>query len=293
MNDALDELAAELAAGNEPAQPAEQAANVDESKSEQVRGPDGKFTKAETADDGEGAVRDDEAEEAPAQEGEGEESSEQEDQGDEQPRKRRGARERIEQLTAQKNEERAKAEYWQRKATELAKNLEQPLDPDLEFTDPAAWNQAQLNRTLDEREARAAYHQAQAAREAELNNAAQTFYARVEDAREAMPDFDQVFHNQLPVTEAAIEYLGESENGPAIAYHLGKNPQEAARIASLPLAQQYAALARIDARVSMPKGRKTTTAPKPTPTVTGAAAGGSSFDPASASIDDVAKQLGY
>ena len=53
--------------------------------------------------------------------------------------------------------------------------------------------------------------------------------------REKVPDFDAVVHNpNLTVTPVMADAIRESGRGAEIAYFLGKNPAEAARIASLP-----------------------------------------------------------
>lgn len=295
MEDELAKLEAELASGNETTQPAsnEQAPAPEgesaESKSRE-RNADGTFKAQDDAPEGESEERT-EAEEPPAGDGESEQSDEQDDQSTRE--RRRTARERIDQLTAQRNQERAARFEAERQRDELFRQLQQPIDPNQEFEDPTGFQTAQFERVLTEREARQAQTQADLAAKRELAVAQETFAARVEAVREAMPDFDQVFSPTLPVTEVGVEYLASSEKGPAIAYHLGKNPAEAHRIASLPPVQQAIELARIEQRVGMPKGRKPTTAPKPTPRVTGNDAGASRVDPSSASIDQIAKELGY
>lgn len=118
---------------------------------------------------------------------------------------------------------------------------------------------------------------------------ASVFTARLEDARERMPDFDSVFHRDVPVTETMADIIADSEKGPEVAYYLGKNLSEARQIASLPPHLQGAAIARIEARVtSAPTVRKVSTAPQPPPILNGGSAP-PSFDPSSASMDDYAK----
>lgn len=285
--DELDKLAAELAAGDETARADDGTeAKVDESDaSTQPRDANGKF-KAADAETSESDQSD------PAGNADVPEDESTESDSETEPPKRRNVGQRVAELTAQRNEARARAEHWERLYNERVQSLTQQIDPDLEVVDPGAFQQAQLNRTLDERDARNAREQAQLARQGEMKAAADAFFTKVSEVRDSLPDFDQVFGDHVPVSEVGLEYLSESANGPAIAYHLGKNVQEATRIANLPPAKQAAALAAIDRRVSMPERRKTTTAPKPAGRVTGGASGGS-FDPSTASIDDVAKQLGY
>lgn len=95
-----------------------------------------------------------------------------------------------------------------------------------------------------------------------------SFMAKVDAARERMPDFDQVFH-QTPISEAAADLIADSEKGAEIAYWLGKNPTEAVRIYDLPNHLQGAEIARIEARLSTVSPRKTSNAPTPPPVLNG------------------------
>jgi hypothetical protein len=58
------------------------------------------------------------------------------------------------------------------------------------------------------------------------------------------------------------DVIMDSENGPAIAYHLGENPHEAARIAQLPSHLRTAEIGRISATIK-PTEKKPTQAPPP------------------------------
>lgn len=60
----------------------------------------------------------------------------------------------------------------------------------------------------------------------------------------------------------------ESEVGPALLYHLAKNPDEADRIADLSPTRQIAELGKLETKVSMP-AKKTTSAPAPASTTSG------------------------
>lgn len=96
--------------------------------------------------------------------------------------------------------------------------------------------------------------------------AAAEYSRREEAARIVHDDFDDVVYNpQLAITQAMAHTLQHSESGPELAYHLGKNPQEAARIATLPPFLQAKELGKLEAKlpvVSSP-ANKTTSAPEP------------------------------
>lgn len=77
---------------------------------------------------------------------------------------------------------------------------------------------------------------------------------KAESASERFPDFEAVAMNPaLPITNDMAEWLSEADRGPEVAYHLGKNPQLAARIAALTPVKAARELARIEAELSAPK----------------------------------------
>ncbi len=76
------------------------------------------------------------------------------------------------------------------------------------------------------------------------------------------------------VTSSMLEILGESEQGPAVLYHLNENVELSRQIARLPPHLQGHALGRIEAKLEAPKATQqqlkppVSQAPPPTPTVT-------------------------
>lgn len=115
----------------------------------------------------------------------------------------------------------------------------------------------------------------------------EAFIAKVDAARDRMPDFDQVFPN-TPISEVAAELIADSDKAAEIAYWLGKNPKDAARIYDLPPHLQGAEIARIEGRLSTVSTRKTSNAPTPPPVLNGQSAPGSK-DPASMTMAEYAK----
>jgi hypothetical protein len=74
-------------------------------------------------------------------------------------------------------------------------------------------------------------------------------------------------------TDAMREAIISSEDGPAVAYHLASNPDEARRIAALDPVSQIRALGRLEAKLSTPAAptaKTATDAPMPTTQVRGA-----------------------
>jgi len=107
------------------------------------------------------------------------------------------------------------------------------------------------------------------------------YHDREEDARSKYDDFEQVAYNpKLPISTAMAETIQASDIGPDIAYYLGSNPKEAARIAALksPILQAKE-IGKIEAKMaSEPVLRKTTSAPPPIAPISGRGSGAPSYD---------------
>jgi hypothetical protein len=108
----------------------------------------------------------------------------------------------------------------------------------------------------------------------------ETVKTQVAAARERHADYDQVVNDQVVISPAMAEVMVASEHGAEVAYYLGSNPDEAARIAKLSPAAAGAALARIEASLDLgtsatqkPKTATTTKAPPPPKTITGSGSG--------------------
>lgn len=122
----------------------------------------------------------------------------------------------------------------------------------------------------------------------------QAFDEAIVDARVKYPDFDAVVFNPAATfPKQMVSYVANSEKGADVAYYLGKNPGVARQLAET-FAQSQAAgfieLGRIEGKVSAPTSKPASTAPKPPPII----AGGSNppaFDPAKASVGDMAAHL--
>lgn len=102
---------------------------------------------------------------------------------------------------------------------------------------------------------------------------------RVDEAREAHEDYDDVVQEDVPITQAMEQALLESEQGAEMAYYLGQNPDEAARISKLSPVQSIREMARIEATFddskteATPQRKPVTSAPAPVKTVSGGRAG--------------------
>lgn len=83
--------------------------------------------------------------------------------------------------------------------------------------------------------------------------------------RDKYPDYEQVVHNpNLRITDVMVNVMQGSEIGPEIAYHLGLNPKEAARIASLSPFAQASEIGKLEVKlVANPPVKKVSSAPEP------------------------------
>ncbi len=93
--------------------------------------------------------------------------------------------------------------------------------------------------------------------------------ARVEAAKKlpALADFDDVLAEaaSVPISEAMHVSIFESERGPEIAYHLAKQPDEAARIAKLGPLAAAREIGKIEAKLSSAEPAKPAAKPLPKP----------------------------
>lgn len=183
------------------------------------------------------------------------------------------SKERYSRLHAESKQYQAEATLAraeaQRLKAELAKLQSTPTENlPYEETDAHRLKQVVKGERLEQKEEEAdrAYQRAAQAR-------VEAFTAKVEAAKDRMPDWDQVFPS-TPISEVAAELIADSDKGAEIAYWLAKNQQEAARINRLPPHLQGAEIARIEARVSTVSTRKTSNAPAPPPVMNGQSAPG-------------------
>lgn len=201
--------------------------------------------------------------------------------------KKKSAQERIDELTRKRRDAERDAEYWKKKALEKEEPKEttapaQPPRPRLE----------QFNTTEEYEDALFAWRdtvretQEQAKkREREEDEAFNTFNERAEAMRREYEDFDEVITKPVFSKEMKNALL-LSESGPQVAYYLGTNPKEAARIRSLSPYLQGVELGRLETKVLLAKQtKKVTSAPAP-PTPVGIAGGGKERDPSEMSTEE-------
>lgn len=101
---------------------------------------------------------------------------------------------------------------------------------------------------------------------------ARNFQAQVDKGAEKYDDFAEVaLDPSVPISEVMAEAIAESDVGVELAYHLGKNRTEAARIAALGPVAAARELGKLEAKLTAAPPIRSTSAPAPITPVKGAA----------------------
>jgi hypothetical protein len=203
-------------------------------------------------------------------------TSETEAKTDEQPEKRGESRfqRRLNKAYRRAAEFEAKAKVLEER---LAK-LEQPqaaLDgaaPRLEQFDDiekfaAAREKYAAEKAINDYEAK----QRESQQKAQITKLASAWDEKAERGVSKYDDFDDVV-GELKPTNPLLVAIMRAENGEDIAYHLGKNPKEAMRLAGLEPIEQILAVGTLGAKLASepPKAKQPSKAPPPIAPVTGA-----------------------
>lgn len=203
-------------------------------------------------------------------------NAETDEQKEEKARDEKGrfVQKRINELTREKHEARRQAEQTRQELEQLRaemNRLRQPAapDPQTDFPGYVRHLASEEARQLVEQE-RSQWQQHQ--QQQHYQSLAQKFQAQ-EDAYSAEhPDYSEAvdaFASVAGVNPELGEVLATSDHGPAVVHYLGTHLDEAAKIAGLPVHLAAAAIARIEARVSVQKPKPVTNAPTPPPVLSG------------------------
>ena len=112
----------------------------------------------------------------------------------------------------------------------------------------------------------------QQAQKAEQDALVTTWAERRAKAMEQLPDYEAVAErDDVQITPPMAEAIMRSDNGAEVAYHLGKHPDEAARIAKLPsVGMQLFEMGKLAATLAKPPPAAVSRAPAPIVPLTGA-----------------------
>ena len=181
-------------------------------------------------------------------------------------KKKDGAQKRIDEITRQKYDYQRESEYWK----QIAQTNQVAPDPvesgktlaDFEY-DEGKYTEylkttaaAEANATVDQR-----IHQENQARSKADFNIKEAEFAKDID------DYHIVTRQNLRAfTENMFEAVQSADDGPAVLYYLGKNPEVAERLANLPPLSMAREIGKIEAnKLAKEKPPSVTKAPKPAP----------------------------
>lgn len=193
------------------------------------------------------------------------------------------ANERINELTRARRDAERQRDAALKEAADLRAKAIKP-DP-AKYDDVSELSAAQLAHQLDSREAdRKTAAAERASKEAEAADI-EAWQERISVFKETALDFDEVAL-KAPITDAVAKDILRIEEGPQIAYYLGKHPAEARALNILSERDRAIQLGRLAGRLTQAPIRKTSTAPTPVDAVGGKGSQSSAFDPSKASMDD-------
>lgn len=183
------------------------------------------------------------------------------------------AQEDVDKIVAKRLErERRKWEREHQPAPEAAASPKadgEPVKPDIKTFQTVEEYDAAMEKYSDDKHAFKAAQQAQKAakeqRESEYRKVIGAHEDREDAARERYDDYEQVVRNpKLRITNPMADAMFHADNGPDIAYHLGKNPKEAERIAELSPVAQVKEIGKLEAKLlAEPPAKKASAAPPP------------------------------
>jgi len=196
----------------------------------------------------------------------------------EKPKKEHWASKRIREKAEQARQAEAKAREFEERAAELEARLAQLQGEDESFPtleqfdyDQNAYQKAMADhmskvhqRTVQKAIAEQHRMEAQTAMERASRAAVDTFVERSNEFAEAHPDFrDTITSPSFVQTDAVRQAIILADNGPALAYHLAKNPAIADEVNGLPPMLAGMRLGQISAKLAAAPAAKTSKTPAP------------------------------
>lgn len=168
---------------------------------------------------------------------------------------------RIGELTRQRHEAERKAQTMSGEAERYRLLVEQMRNGDTETQPAVSGEQPNIDELVDKRAKELANHQAAAERGRSVATVGAQEY----------PDFQQavVTLDALGISQESVQSILGMDDAHKVLYTLGKNPEEAARILSLPAIQQGRELERLALKAGQPVAKAVSKAPAPITPVDG------------------------
>ena len=160
---------------------------------------------------------------------------------------------RIDELTRKVRENEREAAYWRSRAEAAAAPPKEPPKkptPD-QFDDYGAFVEALTDFKAEEKANAVVEAREKAATERKQQETrVTTWNERVIEARKTIPDYDAVMAaSSVPVSDAVMDELRDSELGPQLAYHLDRNPDVAEKLNAMSPRQAAREIGRLEAKL--------------------------------------------
>ena len=201
------------------------------------------------------------------------------DEGEDTPKpKKSRAAERISDLTRDKRNLQRQVARLNQKIGQL--QASQPIDRD-QFESDADYQAAITRRATQQIRLEDEFEQTKDIGDELATKRSEVWQEQVAEIRNELPDFDEVFTDDLPVTDLMADYMTSTDVGARMGYYLGKNKSVAKRIAAMsdPRSKSFdqigatRELARLEAKMQSTPIKRVSQAPKPVTTIGGKAAG--------------------
>lgn len=186
-----------------------------------------------------------------------------------------GFQRRVSKLTERARLAQEEAEYWKSKALEATPKQEPAVSEKPKFSDyndieayTDAVTEWKVSHALKQYEEQSKVQQRTQKVETTYQSRVEAFVKEAPDFVEAVAEF---IEEQYPISNAAVEFIQDSEIGPKLTYHLAKNPEEAERISRLSAVRQIAELGKLEDKLSAKTPSKTSSAPPPVKSTAGKA----------------------
>lgn len=195
------------------------------------------------------------------------------EQDDDQPKRDRSLNGRFRELTRKRKEAQAEAEYWKAEAQKNKRPRREDFDTEEAYEDAHEEYRYATRRGREAEEAARRTSQ-------EIDTQIVTEFRSHEEAFIAeAPDYQQVAYTAPISSPVAKLIAGMGEDGPRVAYALGRNHALAREISEMPPTYAAMELGRLAASQRRPQRRLQSKAPPPVSPVT-AAGGTTQRDPA-------------
>ena len=174
---------------------------------------------------------------------------------------------------------------------ELQKTQPKQSDPDEprieNFSDLEEWGRAKAEHAVKKASQRAEADRQSHAQRQYVEKLTSEWEDKVEKFADENPDFESLVGELKPVN-TLTEAIMDEDNGPQVALHLAKNPQEAVKLRDLPPLKQAKEVAKLAAKLAAEPAKPKTPSKAPAPiTPVGGVSGGANEMPQDSDPIDV------